>query len=300
MATASGLSAADEDEVIHNRLLNDEKAIRRLTRKFHAYSVKARPASYASTSSNFNELRDAFLVELAQYHLFLRKTSLQCKAEQRQVVAYQEERDRIANLHSRYRDDIATLKQELERAQIGRKQKIEYDEVAAKINALPTRGELEKEISGMEEEIGALQHDKEVQMSLMNARREKFDQLINDINELRWMGREGGPEDPGSPPADEDEPEPEHDRVESGLNPHAVAFVPGSAQATSPASLPVQDVVMGTNGELEEGEEEDVMVEHAEIVETGNGRKKEKSARAKDELEEGEASDGSELTELSD
>ncbi|KZT60741.1 hypothetical protein CALCODRAFT_428741, partial [Calocera cornea HHB12733] len=132
------------DDIIHNRLLNDERVIRRLTRKFHAYSTKARPTPYASSSSILGDLRDAFLSELAQYQVFLRKTTLQCQAEQRQVLAYQQERDRIANLHARNREDIATLKQELEKAQIGRKQKIEYDEVAAKINGLPTRGELEK------------------------------------------------------------------------------------------------------------------------------------------------------------
>ncbi|KZP00205.1 hypothetical protein CALVIDRAFT_325005 [Calocera viscosa TUFC12733] len=296
MASATGLPSTEEDEIIHNRLLNDERVIRRLTRKFHAYSTKARPTPYASSSSNIGDLRDAFLSELAQYQVFLRKTTLQCQAEQRQVLAYQLERDRIANLHARYREDIATLKQELERAQIGRKQKIEYDEVAAKINALPTRGELEKEITAMQEEIAALQHDKELQMSHMNARREKFDQLINDINELRWLGRERGPEEPGSPPGEEDEGEVDHTRANSGLNPHATAFVPG-INTSSP--LPPMDVAMSANGELEEGEEEGAVQEDVVVADSGNGAKR--GSKVKDDLEEGEASDDeSELTELSD
>ncbi|KZT60740.1 hypothetical protein CALCODRAFT_83938 [Calocera cornea HHB12733] len=153
----------------------------------------------------------------------------------------------------------------------------------------------------MEEEIAALQHDKEVQMSLMNARREKFDQLINDINELRWLGRERGPEEgeePGSPAGEEDDAEAEHNRTQSGLNPNAMPFVPGVG-TSSP--LPPADVAMSASGELEEGEEEGAVHEEPLVsVDTVNAAKKEKSAKVKADLEEGEASDGSDLTELSD
>ena len=48
------------------------------------------------------------------------------------------------NERSRLRDQIEELKATLEQAQLERKQKIEYDVVAEKINTLPSRTELEQ------------------------------------------------------------------------------------------------------------------------------------------------------------
>ena len=69
-----------------------------MTKRFHAYAAVAYdavvPPAPAATSS-VDDARDAFLVELASFHLSLRKSLLVCEAEARQVEEYQREKERV-------------------------------------------------------------------------------------------------------------------------------------------------------------------------------------------------------------
>lgn len=84
------------DAIIHTRITNDERALRRIVKKFHNY------ASLAHTSllppahgGSLDDAREAFLVELASFELALKKSLMICEAESRQVEEYQRERRRI-------------------------------------------------------------------------------------------------------------------------------------------------------------------------------------------------------------
>lgn len=84
------------DNIIHTRITNDEKALRRVTKKFHNYtSVAYNPVVPSSVIASLDDARDAFLVELASFHLSLKKSLMVCEAEARQVEEYQRERERI-------------------------------------------------------------------------------------------------------------------------------------------------------------------------------------------------------------
>lgn len=86
------------DAIIHTRITNDEKALRRVTKKFHSYaSVAYTPAIPLSplTSSSVDDARESFLLELASFQLSLKKSLMVCEAEARQVEEYQRERERI-------------------------------------------------------------------------------------------------------------------------------------------------------------------------------------------------------------
>ena len=133
-----------------------------MTRKFHNYtSVAYNPIVPPAVAAPIDDARDAFLVELASLHLSLKKSLMVCEAEARQVEEYQRERERIsaysaltdnnktpitfaANEHIRLREEIESLKADLEQAQLQRRRKIEYDVIAEKVNVLPTRDELEQ------------------------------------------------------------------------------------------------------------------------------------------------------------
>ena len=85
------------DTIIHTRITNDEKALRRVTKKFHNYaSVAYNPVVPPSVATSVDDARDAFLVELASFHLSLKKSLMVCEAEARQVEEYQRERERIS------------------------------------------------------------------------------------------------------------------------------------------------------------------------------------------------------------
>lgn len=86
------------DALIHTRITNDERPLRRTTKKFHTYTSVAYPpivAPPASTTSSVEEAREAFLVELANFHLLLKKSVMVCEAEARQVEEYQREQKKI-------------------------------------------------------------------------------------------------------------------------------------------------------------------------------------------------------------
>lgn len=89
------------DAIIHMRITNDEKALRRVTKKFHNYASVANTTAAPfspSTTSPVDDAREAFLVELASFHLSLKKNLMVCEAEARQVQEYQRERERIGVL----------------------------------------------------------------------------------------------------------------------------------------------------------------------------------------------------------
>ena len=58
-----------------------------------AYDAVVPPSP--ANSSSVDDARDAFLVELASFHLSLKKSLLVCEAEARQVEEYQREKERI-------------------------------------------------------------------------------------------------------------------------------------------------------------------------------------------------------------
>ena len=86
------------DALVHKRLTGpDEKPLRRLTKKFHQYTaaISPSPAADAMAAPQIGDARDGFLIELANFQLFLNKAALVCQSEARQVKEYQLEKDRI-------------------------------------------------------------------------------------------------------------------------------------------------------------------------------------------------------------
>ncbi|KAI0355382.1 hypothetical protein OH77DRAFT_1454627 [Trametes cingulata] len=203
------LTIQQEDAIIHTRITNDEKALRRVTRKFHNYASVAYPSlvppAPASTSS-VDDARDAFLLELASFQLALKKSLMVCEAEARQVEEYQRERERIANERSRLKDQIEELKAALEQAQLERKRKIEYDVIAEKVNTLPSRDELEQSIQALENDMAAIRAEHENQNRILYAQRSALDTVIRDINVLRLMGKDAAEESTAPTPAPETQP----------------------------------------------------------------------------------------------
>ncbi len=71
-----------------------------MTKKFHNYtSVAYSPVVPPAVATSIDDVRDAFLVELASFHLSLKKSLMVCEAEARQVEEYQRERERISQDH---------------------------------------------------------------------------------------------------------------------------------------------------------------------------------------------------------
>ncbi|KAL6309734.1 Tho complex subunit 7-domain-containing protein [Sparassis latifolia] len=335
------LSVQQEDAIIHTRITNDEKALRRVTKKFHnytsvAYSPIVPPSSPTTASASADDAREAFLVELASFHLSLKKSLMVCEAEARQVQEYQRERERIAAEHDRLRGQIEQLKTDLEYAQLERKRKIEYDVVAEKVNTLPSREELEQTIRSLENDMAAIRAEHDNQHRNIQAQKTALDVIIHDLSTLRLMGKQDVAETSRQATPTPEAPEGEQEdvdmdgsasvrtREESGelhedkepvdndkesdddiplaktlLSAAARSFLPGRSRTSTPALH--ASTSHSTPAASHSTREDEDDIEMGELAEEPTGAKVKVRKAREEELEEGEASDSSsELSELPD
>ncbi|GLB33959.1 putative tho complex subunit 7 [Lyophyllum shimeji] len=290
------LTTEEEDSVILARIVNDERWLKRVLKKFHNYASVANaplvpavipPASAAETS--LEDAREAFLLELATFQLSLKKSAMICEAEARQVEEYERERQRIENEHGILRGQIEQLKAALEEAQMVRRRKIEYDLVAEKVNTLPSREELERSIQALENDMAAIRAEQEHQSRTLYDQKSSLDTIIKQLDYLRFMGKDTDAVSAAASPSATPAPEQE------------AADVPEEVVETAPTPMDVAH----TEGK-EEGEEDNAPPESApstapeaveDDIEMGEVEEDPKNGKPKkklrEDLEEGEASDTS-------
>jgi THO complex subunit 7 len=66
-----------------------------VAKKFYSYTSVAYNADAPVDSTSIDDARETFLVELASFHLSMKKSLMVCEAEARQIEEYQRERERI-------------------------------------------------------------------------------------------------------------------------------------------------------------------------------------------------------------
>ncbi|KAH7887612.1 Tho complex subunit 7-domain-containing protein [Phlebopus sp. FC_14] len=197
----------EEDAIIHTRITNDERPLRRIVRKFYNYASLAHtPFVQPSHGGNVDDAREAFLIELAAFELALKKSLMVCEAESRQVEEYQRERRRIGEglflssstgltaiserEHDSLRNQLGELKVALEHAQMERKRKIEYDSIAEKINTFPSRDELQQSILALENDMTAIRAEHDTQERIIRAQKSALDGIVVDLSTLRLLGKD--------------------------------------------------------------------------------------------------------------
>src|ERR1700679_552808 len=75
------------DAIIHSRITNDEKVLKKVVKRFHTYASAAYPLNPPGTrpeAAAIEEAKELFKVELESFHLTLKKAVLVCEAERRQ------------------------------------------------------------------------------------------------------------------------------------------------------------------------------------------------------------------------
>lgn len=86
------------DAIIHSRIINDEKILKKVVKRFHNYGSLAfplQPPTASPSAAAIDDARENFLIELASFHLSLKKAVLICEAEARQVEEYEKEKQRL-------------------------------------------------------------------------------------------------------------------------------------------------------------------------------------------------------------
>ncbi|CAK5275489.1 unnamed protein product [Mycena citricolor] len=283
------ITLEEEDRIVNARIMNDDKPIKRVIKKFHNYTqishpppfpiiTVASPGSAATQSATpLEDAREAFLLELTSFELMLRKSVMICEAEARQVDEYERETRRINDEHGTLRGQIEQLKTALEQEQLMRKRKMEYEFVAEKVNTLPSREELELSIKSLENDMATIRDEHERQNRAIHTQKAALDAIVTDLNALRSLGPESAAMNE-IPPEDAEVPDVEPAKME----------ISTSMDVEEAGSEPVEpkgdDIEMG---EVEEPPE--IKAHH-------------RSKQRLEEREEGEASDpeSSDLSEPPD
>lgn len=193
------MNIEEEDQVMLTRLNNNERSLRTLIKKLHAYLALSVDAPTDDKETKLEDAREAFLIELGSFELALQRMGLVCAAEDRQVEEYQREREAIDSEHHKLHNQIEELKGALERAQVSRRQKMEYDAIAEKVNTLPSRQELQRSIEMLESDMAAVREEHATQDRTLQSQRTGLDAIVAELEALRRAAAE---EDPNTPSED--------------------------------------------------------------------------------------------------
>ncbi|TFY78873.1 hypothetical protein EWM64_g5144 [Hericium alpestre] len=273
-------------------------------------------------STNVNDAREVFLVELATLSLQLKKAFMVCEAEARQVEEHQRERHRIEDERGHLEGQIEQLKTSLEHAQMERRRKIEYDVFAEKINTLPNREELEQTIKSLENDMAAIREDHDAQNRLIQTQKESLGSIISGIGQIRLLGKDSEASraatpiqdvtDAGTPslnvtiPTEDEKEEGEEQSsddvpLSASLNPFAKPFNPVQRASATSISTSRLRSRSGQSSTPASAKPDDDDIEMGEVAEDPKDNNRGKRRIRLEELEEGEASDeSSELSELPD
>nr|GAT59938.1 THO complex 7 [Mycena chlorophos] len=277
------LTAEQEDQTIHARITNDERPLRRVIKKLYNYTSLAYPPivphvpvpGSSTAPQSVEDAREAFVLELGSFRLMLQKSGMICDAEERQVAKYKRDKEKIDREHGILRAEIEELKTGLEHEQKVRKQKMDYDFVAEKVNSLPSRAELELSINSLENDMATIRIEHENQDRAILAQKAALDQLVESLEALKALGR----------------------GIEQDITAEE-EVVPGDGADGAPATSTAQLSEKGME-EVEEGEEPPPQKPADDDIEMGEVEESpKKGKKRREELEEGEASDGS--SELSE
>ncbi|KAF5320879.1 hypothetical protein D9619_000515 [Psilocybe cf. subviscida] len=274
----------------------EERPLKRIIKKFQSYTSLAHTPivpvlSGTGRPSSVQDAREGFLVELSAFQLLMKKSAMICEAEARQVEEYQREKEHLDNEHETLKAQIEELKVALEQAQMLRKRKIEYDVVAEKVNSLPSRDELESEISALENDISAIRNEHETQDHILIGQKTALDGIIAELSALRFMGKEPGTA--SVPPSGRGTPAPDAHGTET-----QISVGEGSHASVAKSEGETESVRPHTETAPSEGLVEDTDIEMGEVEEDPRDKNKKKD---REEMEEGEATDASsELSEPPD
>ncbi|KAF8339077.1 THO complex subunit 7/Mft1, partial [Cantharellus anzutake] len=139
------------DALAQKRVENTDRNFRRISTKFHTYAAALQDQQkrrsgvdpgYPSASTPLDDLRQALRQELDAFLLSIQKSELVVQAEQMQAQEYHDNRTRILDEHDSIRFEIENLREELQEAELQKERKKEYDVIAARVNNLPQRSEL--------------------------------------------------------------------------------------------------------------------------------------------------------------
>lgn len=177
--TIQPLTTEQQEAVIKQRMQVDERSLRRLVKKLTLLLSSKDVESVSSSRLSFKADLEAFRLQLVRLSSIARGT---CEVE---IKSYTSELSEIELEQQATQQRIDALKQKLRDVRRERKNKLEYDVVAAEIVKLPTRKELEESLHRLSEQLEGVRAERDKYAVMSKDAAEKMGEGIGLFRALR-------------------------------------------------------------------------------------------------------------------
>ncbi|KAJ1547147.1 hypothetical protein HK405_006553 [Cladochytrium tenue] len=179
---ALGATGLLSDDAIHrNRLTVETRPLKRVIHRFRALQDAAASSNPEAISTAVADL----LVDLDAFEMNLQKQLIVHGVNRQDVEHYEQEKKSIGKAMKQAEADIEELKVQLAEEQQLRRNRQEYDALAAKINELPTREESLSNTAMLEAEISQLRAALERHTVSLERRRELLSVVSREVQGAR-------------------------------------------------------------------------------------------------------------------
>ncbi|EST10203.1 THO complex subunit 7/Mft1 [Kalmanozyma brasiliensis GHG001] len=173
------LTSEQQEHIIKQRMLVDERSLRRLVKKLTLLLASRDAESVSSARLSFQAELEAFRLQSVRLISIARGTS------EAEIASYTSELGEIETQQQQTQERIHALKRRLEDVRRERKNKLEYDVVAGEIVKLPTRKELGESLERLREQLESVRAEKGKYADLSTNGDGRMGTVISMLDELR-------------------------------------------------------------------------------------------------------------------
>jgi len=180
----------DEEQNIRNRLVIEERPLKRIIKKFNTLLGQYKSASREEWNSSLESL----LIMIETLEINLHRSKQIYEMNDKEVREYKLKTENIEKRIIEGKIEIEELKKQLDLSKEERKNKLEYDEMARNINKYPSRSQIEKHMETLNKQIEMLEKEHSYYEETINLRKKQFHTLLVSADEILYsikQNREG-------------------------------------------------------------------------------------------------------------
>ncbi|KAI8343673.1 hypothetical protein BC941DRAFT_411985 [Chlamydoabsidia padenii] len=171
----------DDDWVLRTRLAMDERPIRNLEKRINQWMRSLSTDSLEASQNTY----ESIMTQIANYQANIERHSLIKRANKKDIEKYSDTVEKTATMVVETRAAIASLKNDLIKAQKIRDNKLEYDKVALEIMKLQSRDAYQESINQLRSDIEFLKNEKAKKESTLVSRKRQLGDLIESAKKIQ-------------------------------------------------------------------------------------------------------------------
>ena len=177
------LTVSKTEEIIKRKLLfdadgmGDDRRINLMMKTFFQWM-----GSREGLDRDLNLQR--LFIMLSDAELAMKKSAAVRGMNRRELANYETIKEQLDTRINESKAEIVAVKTELTKAKHTQRNRVEYEQVVAKIDQYPSRAESKAKLEAIMNEITELEGRKEAILKRLDERRDQFSALINSVQEL--------------------------------------------------------------------------------------------------------------------